>query len=225
MMSASVARRSLRFWSQQRPLVQSRTAAVIHSRDASTLIVADPMDAASSSWSPATQAAVTAAHQWHPDHRLIVLVAAPTLPSSIPRGVSHVVHVTTDHLIAEPVARAIANTVQQASSGADAICHVVGASTKWGATVVPRAAALLQTSPVTDVATIVDERKWILLQCCSCLGVRVCEGYRCIHVVSYKKVISSLLKESRMPIVEATGSDHDVKPGRSIISLLSCEYA
>jgi electron transfer flavoprotein alpha subunit len=53
-------------------------------------------------------------------------------------------------LTSEAVALAVADAVQNDPD----ITHVVGASTKFGSSVVPRAAAMLQVSPITDVVQI-----------------------------------------------------------------------
>jgi electron transfer flavoprotein alpha subunit len=71
--------------------------------------------------------------------------------------VSRVVHFSTSggsQLTSEAVAGAVAGAVRRELSSADPPAFVVGASTKFGSAVLPRAAAMLGVSPVTDVVRI-----------------------------------------------------------------------
>ena len=70
-------------------------------------------------------------------------------------GVSRVVHATTT----SPVVETAANAIQQAADTYQPNV-IMGTATKWGSSVVPRAAALLQVSPLSDVVDIVDTSKY-----------------------------------------------------------------
>jgi electron transfer flavoprotein alpha subunit len=125
----------------------------------STLILSEPID--STSITPAaTCSAVTAAHALQEAKELItLLVVGSTVPSLIPSGVSKIVHYessSNDELTSEAVALAVAEAVHDDPD----ITHVLGASTKFGASVVPRAAAMLQVSPITDVVQILASGTW-----------------------------------------------------------------
>jgi electron transfer flavoprotein alpha subunit len=97
---------------------------------------------------------VTAATQLG-NNEIHLLVVGGSSPSKIPNGVSKVLHVPIDDKLSETVASA----VLQAAS--DDCKIVVGTASKFGSTVVPRAAALLDVSPVTDILEIVDEKTFI----------------------------------------------------------------
>jgi electron transfer flavoprotein alpha subunit len=154
------------------PRATSRAAQAVfqqqQARLASVLVVADPL-AADGHLSVATQSAVTAATTWldarddDAPHHCVLLTMGVTPPSSraLPAGVTAHTHAvtTTPNYVVETAAAAI---VQAASTGGSTAKPdlVVGAATKWGSSVLPRAAALLQVSPVPDVVAILDARTY-----------------------------------------------------------------
>jgi hypothetical protein len=81
-------------------------------------------------------------------------------PSKVPAGVTKVYHVANGDKLSESVALAIQAAVQ--ASGDTSV--VMGASSKFGSTVIPRAAALLNASPITDILEIEDESKCYMYQ-------------------------------------------------------------
>jgi electron transfer flavoprotein alpha subunit len=89
-----------------------------------------------------------------PDNDIVLLVVGDVAPVKAPT-VTKIVHAVTSnsHATAETVAAAIQQAAQ-ALQAADDLTHIVGASTKFGSTVIPRAAALLGSSPVTDILEI-----------------------------------------------------------------------
>lgn len=119
-------------------------------RMASTLVISEPLEEDGST--PAgTQSTVTAATQLNNGNDIHLLVVGGASPSKIPEGVSKVLHVPIDDKLSETVANAVLEA-------ADDDCNVVlGTASKFGSTVVPRAAALLDVSPVTDILEIEDE--------------------------------------------------------------------
>jgi electron transfer flavoprotein alpha subunit len=119
---------------------------------ASTLVVSDPV--VDGGATPAeTLAAVTAAAQLGQPVEL--LVVGDTAPTKIPAGVSKVYHVAIGDKLSETVALAI----QAAVAASGDISVVMGTSSKFGSTVIPRAAALLNVSPITDILKIEDDSK------------------------------------------------------------------
>lgn len=126
----------------------------VASRFGSTLVVSEPLldDAVVPQ---ATQACVTAARQLDASNDLSLLVVGPTLPTQVPEGITNIYHAPTaqNNAVSETVASAIQETIQNDGDWE----FVVGASSKFGSTVMPRAAALLQVSPVTDVTEIVEK--------------------------------------------------------------------
>lgn len=122
-------------------------------RLASTLVISEPLDADGST--PAgTQSTVTAAIKLNNGNDIRLLVVGEKPPSKVPEGVSKVVHVPIDDKLSETVANAVVAAVDDCNA-------VVGTASKFGSTVVPRAAALLDVSPVTDILEIEDEKTFI----------------------------------------------------------------
>lgn len=137
--------RSARLLSQRRiaPLCSAAAA-----RLNSTLVVSDPLiDAATP---PGTQAAVSAAQKLH-DGPISLLVVSEKPPTKIPAGVSKVLHVACADKLSETVASAM-----QKAQESNSFTHILAPQSKFGSTVVPRAAALLNVAPVTDVLEIIE---------------------------------------------------------------------
>ena len=121
-------------------------------RMASTLVISEPLNDDGST--PAgTQSTVTAATQLG-DNDIHLLVVGDSAPTKVPQGVSKVVHVP----IGDKLSETVASAVLEAAS--DDCNLVVGTASKFGSTVVPRAAALLDVSPVTDILEIEDESEY-----------------------------------------------------------------
>ena len=122
-------------------------------RTGSTLVISEPLDEDGST-PVGTQSTVTAATKLNNGNDVHLLVVGGASPSKVPEGVSKVIHVPIDDKLSETVANAVL-----AAAGDD--CNVVvGTASKFGSTVVPRAAALLDVSPVTDILEIEDESEY-----------------------------------------------------------------
>mmetsp|Transcript_6936 Transcript_6936/g.14266 ORF Transcript_6936/g.14266 Transcript_6936/m.14266 type:complete len:339 (+) Transcript_6936:129-1145(+) len=123
-------------------------------RMASTLVISEPLDDDGST--PAgTRSTVTAAGKLNNENDIHLLVVGASAPTKIPEGVSKILHVPIDDKLSETVAGAVAQTA------GDDCTVVMGTASKFGSTVVPRAAALLDVSPVTDILEIEDEKTFI----------------------------------------------------------------
>lgn len=121
-------------------------------RAASTLVVSEALV---DGVTPAgTQSTVTAAQEL--GQPISLLVVGESAPTTVPSGVSKIIHVPlADARLSETVAAAIQSTTQSTDTSI-----VVGTSSKFGSTVLPRAAALLQVSPITDILEIHDSSKY-----------------------------------------------------------------
>jgi electron transfer flavoprotein alpha subunit len=133
-------------------------ASSISSRAATTLVLADGgmVDGA------ATCQAVTAARQLGNDQLVLLSVvsensnaASATTTTMIPQGTDKLLRVLVASdgsavVLPETVATAVSDAVAAHTD----ITHVVSTSTKYGNTIVPRLAALLNASPVTDVVAV-----------------------------------------------------------------------
>lgn len=133
---------------------QQQIQGVITHRWASTLVLSEPLV---DGVTPAgTQSTITAAAKLNSfsNGTIGLLVVGDVPPSRIPSGVDEVYFVPTSsgHVLSETVA----NAIEHVASSKD--CKVVmGTSSKFGSTVIPRAAALLDVSPVTDILEIQNE--------------------------------------------------------------------
>jgi electron transfer flavoprotein alpha subunit len=149
MMFAPSLRASTRLCSRR--LANTNAISNSRSRWASTLVLSDPLTG--DAWvPPSTQSAVQAATVLAPGNDILLLIVGDVAPVKSPVGVTKILHAATanSHATAETIATAI----QQAAEAADDLTHIVGASTKYGSMVIPRAAALLGSSPVTDIVEI-----------------------------------------------------------------------
>ena len=119
-------------------------------RWASTLVVSEPLTEDGAT--PAATLSTATAAQKLGNAEIDLLVVGDTAPTGIPAGIHKVYHVP----IGDKLSESVANAVQQLATDKD--CSVVvGTSTKFGSTVIPRAAAQLDVSPVTDILEIQDE--------------------------------------------------------------------
>jgi electron transfer flavoprotein alpha subunit len=127
----------------------------VSSRAATTLVLADGglVDGA------ATCQAVTAARQLGNDQLVLLSVVSESAIGTIP--VPHMIPQGTDKLLrvlvsdgAMVLPETVATAVSDAVAANTDITHVVSTSTKYGNTIVPRIAALLDASPVTDVVSV-----------------------------------------------------------------------
>jgi hypothetical protein len=121
---------------------------------ASTLVISDPLTDAGET-PPGTQSAVTAAGKFGQDVALLVVGASP--PNKIPEGVTNVYYVG----IGDKLSETVASSIQTVAMSKD--CNiVVGTASKFGSTVIPRAAALLESSPITDILEIIDSGTFVV---------------------------------------------------------------
>ena len=159
-------------------------------REASVLVVSDPL-APDGSLPVATLSTVTAALQWinkvgDTDNQCILLTTGGQAPSVLPQGVTHAVHATADDENVTRLVEPTANTIQAAAAD-KAPDMIMGSATKWGSSVMPRAAALLQTSPLSDVVAIESKSEYGVIavvdgriQTCIHASMHNCM-HNCIH--------------------------------------------
>ena len=119
----------------------------------STYVVSDPLLPGGLA-PPATQSAVSAAQQLLDSGDIVLVSVGDSPPTQVPEGVSKIVWCKSSTTpVPETIAAAVQTVVSNNSGDADAVV-VVGTSTKFGSTVIPYAAALLQSSPITDIISI-----------------------------------------------------------------------
>ena len=145
MLSSSLRNPAVRRW--------ATTTTTSSSRWASTLVISDPLNEAGET-PPGTQSAVTAAGKFGQAVALLVVGESP--PNKIPEGVTSVYYVG----IGDKLSETVASSIQAVAMSKD--CNiVVGTASKFGSTVIPRAAALLESSPITDILEIQDANTFV----------------------------------------------------------------
>uniref|UniRef100_A0A7S3V5K4 Electron transfer flavoprotein subunit alpha n=1 Tax=Chaetoceros debilis TaxID=122233 RepID=A0A7S3V5K4_9STRA len=121
-------------------------------RLASTLVIAEPFD--DGSLAPATLSTITAAQKLH-DGPITILSTNPSPPdaSSLPSSVKVILQpkCASSELLAETISNAI-KKAQELNS----YSHIVAPATKFGSNVLPRAAAVLDVSPITDIIDVLS---------------------------------------------------------------------
>lgn len=116
-------------------------------RGLATMVLSDPL-LPDGSVPASTCSAVTAAQQLG-EKEIVLVVVGDAAPLQVPQTVSKIVHASTSR----PTAETIAAVVQSLASSNNSDV-ILGTSTKYGATSIPRIAALLNAAPVTDVTAI-----------------------------------------------------------------------
>jgi electron transfer flavoprotein alpha subunit len=126
---------------------------------ASTLVLAEPTVSKGTTIAPSTCSAVTAAKQLSSSNDIVLVVVGGTVPpTKVPEGITKMVYVPTS---VPPTSETIASAVFQATTILDDVDCIVGTSTKYGGSVIPRIAALLQTAAVNDIIQIIDPQTYI----------------------------------------------------------------
>mmetsp|Transcript_21269 Transcript_21269/g.57238 ORF Transcript_21269/g.57238 Transcript_21269/m.57238 type:complete len:331 (+) Transcript_21269:56-1048(+) len=124
-----------------------------HSRSLATLVVAEH---ASGSLNDATLNAITAASKLGSDTHVLVIGDDYDGPAAAAAGVEGVTGVTTVKTAANPVSEELTAAVLAAHK-AGAYSHILAPSTAMGKSVMPRVAALLDVSAVTEVLSVESE--------------------------------------------------------------------
>lgn len=127
-------------------------------RFASTLVIAEP--SADDKLAPSTLATITAAKKLH-DGPITILSTNPTSsdridPSNLPSSIKSIIFPTINNALAET----IADTVKKAQE-LNSYTHIVAPATKFGSNILPRAAAVLEKSPISDVIDVLSEDTFV----------------------------------------------------------------
>lgn len=164
--TATAAKKSFLSRAQQ-TLSASPSSILTSFRWASTLVISEPLIQQQQQFPPSTLSTIAAAKQLHPDNSIHLLVVTDTTTSPdeithVPEGVTKLQISTcpqgsNSHHLSETMAHAI----HQVCGQEEEVSHVVATASKFGSSFLPRAAALLGVSPVTDVIEIVDADTFI----------------------------------------------------------------
>mmetsp|Transcript_5027 Transcript_5027/g.6158 ORF Transcript_5027/g.6158 Transcript_5027/m.6158 type:complete len:337 (+) Transcript_5027:180-1190(+) len=126
------------------------------SRSASTLIIAEPTPASSTTLAPATLSSITAAQKLH-SGTITLLNTNPSLDTSnLPPSVSCVINAKAKDSLAETMSLLIKKAQDTKS-----FTHILAPGTKFGSNILPRAAAMIDSSPVSDVIDVLGEDTFI----------------------------------------------------------------
>ncbi len=131
---------------------QLLTSASKSARSASTLIIAEPTDG--DGIAPATLSTITAAQKLH-EGPITLLSSQPVDRSTVPAAVSSILQTSTGSL-----AESISDSVQKAQD-LHSFSHIIAPATKFGSNVLPRAAAVLNASPITDIIEVLSEDTFV----------------------------------------------------------------
>jgi electron transfer flavoprotein alpha subunit len=101
-----------------------------------------------------SRSAVAAASQLGEVHALVIGSAADAAAGATLPGVTKVLHAEMPHPLAEPLAALLVSL-------APGYSHLLAASTAVGKNVIPRAAALLDVQPISDISAVEDESTFI----------------------------------------------------------------
>ena len=137
-------------------------------RPMSTLVIAEHAEGA---LRPHTYATITAASQLPGEITVLVTgegCASAAQAAANAAGVTRVVSVDSPACakpIAESVAAVICAAVKGAAESGSAFTHVLAAASNLGKNAIPRAAALLDSAPVSDVIEIKDAQTFVRPTC------------------------------------------------------------
>lgn len=144
-----------------RSALPASTSATLQSiRDASTLILAEPTKSTSDELAPSTLSTITAAQKLHSGPITILSLstsdAGPATPANIPDGVTSIVQAKIPNALVETISE-ILHKLQSDNS----YTHILTPASKFGSSVLPRIAAVLESSPITDVVDVLSEDEFI----------------------------------------------------------------
>ncbi len=135
-----------------------RTTASNARRSASTLVVAEPTSSSSTELAPATLSSITAAEKLH-SGPITLLNTNPSLDTkSLPPSITNVINSTK---VKDPTLAETMSTLIQKAQESKSFTHIVAPATKFGGNVVPRAAAMIDASPIIDVIDVLNEDTFI----------------------------------------------------------------
>mmetsp|Transcript_15874 Transcript_15874/g.18446 ORF Transcript_15874/g.18446 Transcript_15874/m.18446 type:complete len:336 (+) Transcript_15874:272-1279(+) len=125
-------------------------------RSASTLIVAEPTPPSATELAPSTLSSITAAQKLH-SGPITVLNTNPSLDTSnLPSSVTAVINTNVKNTLAETISLII-----KKAHDANSYSHIIAPATKFGSNILPRAAAMMDYSPVTDVIDVLSEDTFV----------------------------------------------------------------
>jgi len=123
-------------------------------RSASTLIIVEPTN--DTFLAPATLSAITAARQLDNSGPITLLSTTSIDPANVPSAVSSIIITNQSDSLAETISASVKKAHE-----ANSYSHIIAPATKFGSNVLPRAAALLNASPITDIIDILSEDTFV----------------------------------------------------------------
>lgn len=124
-------------------------------RKATTLVIAEPTS--DSYLSASTLSTISAAQ--HFSGPITLLTNKAIDKASIPSSVTNIIKTDLKDSLAESVSEAVKMAQEEADGGR--YSHILAPATKFGSNVLPRVAAVLKSSPISDIIQIISEDTFV----------------------------------------------------------------
>lgn len=125
------------------------------SRSASTLIIAEPTNNDSTELAPSTLSTISAAQKLH-SGPITLLTNKPIDSSALPSSVTSVINTNQSDSLAETISACVKKAQEM-----NQYSHILAPATKFGSNVLPRAAAVLDASPITDIVEVLSDDTFV----------------------------------------------------------------
>lgn len=148
-------------WHKNSALLSSSLSSASR-RLASTLVVAEP--STSGEVTAGTLSAITAAQKLHDGPITLLsldLSSSDIHTSALPSSVKCVLQAKGEAVDSLRLAETVSDTIVKAFESNSDFTHIVGPASKFGSNVIPRVAAMLDVSPITDIVEVLSDDTFV----------------------------------------------------------------